>query len=169
MDYKEKVIALLNSQELSKEQKEKLENIFPELKESGDEEVRLEIRNFIWEYPDKLPERDKWLAWFEKQGENKSDFSNIRIWKYIVDMVLTEKYGIGNKEDELEFGVIDDTITPTDPVMPLVKMLQHNQQQLLIVPALTFATEVVKAKPNMTALGVAEYVATVITKLRQVL
>ncbi len=73
------------------------------------------------------------------------------------------------KEDELEFGVLDDTITPADPVMPLVKMLQHNQQQLLMVPALTFATEVVKAKPNMTAVGVAEYVATVITKLRQVL
>lgn len=73
------------------------------------------------------------------------------------------------KEDELEFGVIDDTITPTNPVVPLVKMLQHNQQQLLMVSALTFATEVVKAKPNMTAVGVAEYVATVITKLRQVL
>lgn len=73
------------------------------------------------------------------------------------------------KEDELEFGVIDDTITPTDPVVPLVKMLQHNQQQLLMVPALTFATEVIKAKPSMTAVGVAEYVATVITKLRQVL
>lgn len=73
------------------------------------------------------------------------------------------------KEDELEFGIIDDTLTPTDPVVPLVKMLQHNQQQLLMVPALTFATEVVKAKPNMTAVGVAEYVETVITKLRQVL
>ena len=73
------------------------------------------------------------------------------------------------KEDELGFGIIDDTITPTDPVVPLVKMLQHNQQQLLMVPALTFATEVVKAKPNMTAVGVAEYVATVITKLGQVL
>lgn len=73
------------------------------------------------------------------------------------------------KEDELEFGVIDDTITPTDPVVPLVKMLQHNQQQLLMVPALTFATEVVKAKPNLTAKGVAEFVETVITELRQVL
>ena len=73
------------------------------------------------------------------------------------------------KEDELEFGVIDDTITPTDPMASLVKMLQGNRQQLLMVPALTFATEVVKAKPNMTAVGVAEYVATVITKLRQVL
>ena len=40
MDYKEKVIALLKSQELSKEQKEKLENIFPELKESEDERIR---------------------------------------------------------------------------------------------------------------------------------
>lgn len=73
------------------------------------------------------------------------------------------------KEDELEFGVIDDTITPTDPMASLVKMLQGNRQQLLMVPALTFATEVVKAKPNMTAVGVAEYVATVITRLRQVL
>lgn len=75
------------------------------------------------------------------------------------------------KEDELEFGIIDDTLTPTstDPMVSLVKMLQGNQQQLLMVPALTFATEVVKAKPNMTAAGVAEYVATVITELRQVL
>ena len=72
------------------------------------------------------------------------------------------------KEDELEFGVIDTTM-PTDPMASLVNMVQRNQQQLLMVPALTFATEVVKAKPNMTAVGVAEYVATVITKLRQVL
>lgn len=41
MDYKEKVIALLNSQELSKEQKEKLENIFPELKESEGERINI--------------------------------------------------------------------------------------------------------------------------------
>ena len=73
------------------------------------------------------------------------------------------------KEDELEFGVIDDTIIPTDPMASLVKMLQGNRQQLLMVPALTFATEVVKAKPNMTAVGVAEYVATVITELKKVL
>lgn len=39
------------------------------------------------------------LKKLEKQGENKSDFSNIRIWKYIVDMVLTEKNGIGNYLD----------------------------------------------------------------------
>lgn len=73
------------------------------------------------------------------------------------------------KEDELEFGVIDDTITSTDPMASLVKMLQGNRQQLLIVPALTFATEVVKAKPNLTAKGVAEFVETVITELKKAL
>ena len=75
------------------------------------------------------------------------------------------------KEDELEFGVIDDTITPTstDPMASLVNMVQRNQQQLLMAPALTFASEVIKAKPNSTAAGVAQYVAIVITKLRQVL
>ena len=73
------------------------------------------------------------------------------------------------KEDELEFGVIDDTITPTDPMGAMMKMLTGSQQQLLMSPALTFATEVVKAKPNLTAEGVAVYVARVITKLRQVL
>ena len=73
------------------------------------------------------------------------------------------------REDELEFGVIDDTITPTDPMVSLVKMVQGSQQQLMMAPALTLATEVIKAKPSMTAACVAEYVATVITKLRQVL
>ena len=75
------------------------------------------------------------------------------------------------KEDELEFGVIDDTTTPTstDPMASLVKMLQGNHQQMLMIPALTFASEVIKAKPNLTAAGVAQYVAIVITKLRQVL
>ena len=73
------------------------------------------------------------------------------------------------KEDELEFGVIDDTITPTDPMVSIVKMVQGSQQQFMMAPALTLATELIKAKPNMTAVGVAEYVATVITKLKQVL
>ena len=117
MDYKEKVIALLNSQELSKEQKEKLENIFPKLKESEDENIRLEIRNFIWGYPEKLPERDKWLAWLEKQG-NKSVNIDVESMvssyeqrlesqggtKYtpLVNMCLTAfRHGVENVLDEL--------------------------------------------------------------------
>lgn len=58
--------------------KEDAEHYFPELKENEDERIRQEIRNFIWEYPDKLPERDKWLTWFEKQGEQKK----VSIWKH---------------------------------------------------------------------------------------
>ena len=71
MDYKEKYEqALEKARELMDKGYDVLmPEIFPELQESEDEKVRLEIRNFIWEYPDKLPERTKWLAWFEKQGE----------------------------------------------------------------------------------------------------
>lgn len=50
-----------------------LEHIFPELKESEDERIRKELIAFI-----KKRDRsgcdydyDKWLAWLEKQGENK--------------------------------------------------------------------------------------------------
>lgn len=78
MDYKEKVIALLKSQELSKEQKEKLENIFPELKESKDEKIRKGlIKAVSWTFEGtKLfgtdVTREEALAWLEKQGEKKS-------------------------------------------------------------------------------------------------
>ena len=76
MDYKEKVIALLNSQELSNEQKEKLESIFPELKESEDERIR---KALIYHYQGdgcictneyKIDYKDI-CTWLEKQGEQK--------------------------------------------------------------------------------------------------
>lgn len=73
MDYKEKVIALLNSQELSKEQKEKLENIFPELKESEGERIRKAIIRILkgeTGYTSK-EDTDKYVAWLEKQAEKK--------------------------------------------------------------------------------------------------
>ena len=71
MDYKEKVIALLNNQELSKEQKEKLENIFPELAENEDERIRKGLCKAIWTY---IPYEDaqKYITWLEKQGEQKN-------------------------------------------------------------------------------------------------
>ena len=89
MDYKEKVIALLNSQELSKEQKEKLENIFPELKESEDERIRKGLINGFKEcledcqYPKNAVkywhdlEVDSILAWLEKQGEKTNPYSGM--------------------------------------------------------------------------------------------
>ena len=85
MDYKEKVITMLNSKELSQEQKEKLENIFPEFKENEDERIRKKLICFVenWKkfnpnspfddyavYTSDSGECDKILAWLEKQGEH---------------------------------------------------------------------------------------------------
>ena len=74
MDYKEKVIALLNSQDLSNEQKEKLERIFPELAESEDERIRKWLKHIIgeWSYDDLFAKgfrKEDIIAWLEKQGE----------------------------------------------------------------------------------------------------
>lgn len=49
--------------------------IFPELKESEDEEIRKEILSFLREgkpyhCPDSI-KRKKWIAWFEKQNKNE--------------------------------------------------------------------------------------------------
>ena len=77
MDYKEKVIALLSNRELSKEQKEKLENIFPELKEN-EEERMLEMAIKAVHAPEAQSCIKSWginpddvIAWLEKQGEQK--------------------------------------------------------------------------------------------------
>ena len=76
MDYKEKVIALLNDKELSSEQKEKLESIFPELKESEDERIRKRLIEFFEDWGETKSHCwgksvNKILAWLEKQGEQK--------------------------------------------------------------------------------------------------
>ena len=77
MDYKEKVIALLNSQELSKEQKEKLENIFPELKENGDERIRKALIDYFDDAikADENPlhgiQTHEVINWLERQGEKR--------------------------------------------------------------------------------------------------
>lgn len=88
MDYKEKVIAILNSQELSKEQKEKLENIFPELKESDDEKVKRIIYSIVtkmsFHVHDIFTEEefqcfDAWChTWLEKQ-DNKKQIEHLEL------------------------------------------------------------------------------------------
>jgi len=53
-----------------------IETIFPELKESEDERIRKEIIDFIYDKTNTYELREKsnsWLAWLEKQGEQKSD------------------------------------------------------------------------------------------------
>lgn len=97
MDYKEKVIALLNSQELSKEQKEKLEEIFPELKDE-DERIRKEIIAFLKENLEtgradetwSLSGLERWVAWLEAQGEKKLEvkyvYTKFRVGDVIVEI-----------------------------------------------------------------------------------
>lgn len=82
MDYKEKIIALLNDKELSQEQKEKLEYIFPELKESELKESEDErIRKALVRFHKSTIDIDgikgaDILAWIEKQGEPKQEWSD---------------------------------------------------------------------------------------------
>jgi hypothetical protein len=79
MNYNKKVIALLETKKVSKEQFEKLQAIFPELKEDEDERMRKALINGLKEYEDKYKHRnnkfprwhgievDEAIAWLEKQ------------------------------------------------------------------------------------------------------
>lgn len=59
------------------------EVIFPELKKSEDEKIKEELMQYLWDlyHKDFCPPKptintcDKWLAWLEKQGEQKSAWS----------------------------------------------------------------------------------------------
>ena len=96
MDYKEKVIALLNSQELSQEQKEKLEEIFPELKkESEDEDMRKEIINFLKHYPNiivKKERRNDWVAWLEKKNQGEHEAVPVWMPKFLDELRSKKNY-----------------------------------------------------------------------------
>ena len=56
-----------------------LEYVFPELKESEDDKIRKEIINYFKcqsrEEPSRKDTHNKWIAWLEKQGEQKSAWS----------------------------------------------------------------------------------------------
>lgn len=73
-----------------------LESLFPELKESEDERTRQEIVRFIrMEVEDEIV-GNKWLAWLEKQGEQKpierEEFTSIPFGAYdseLVDETIT--------------------------------------------------------------------------------
>lgn len=60
--------------------REVFESIFPELKESEDEKIRKEIINYFECQSRDEPERkgihNRWIAWLEKQGEQKPAWSD---------------------------------------------------------------------------------------------
>ena len=85
-------------------EKRRLETIFPELKEGEDEKIRKEIEDFIRWATDRgsitSEQRGKsnsWLAWLEKQGEQKSTdkikpkykVGDKVLWKYDKSVVRT--------------------------------------------------------------------------------
>lgn len=72
------------------------------------------------------------------------------------------------KECELEFGIKDEIPAPTDPLMAAMRALSNNKQ-LMMQPALTFAAEVIKAKPHMCSGDLCEYVTEVITAIKKAL
>ena len=79
MDYKEKLIQLLNSKELTKEEEERLCKIFPELAESEDEQTKRELINYLYDVHDDDEERARWISYLEKQGEHANFRNKIQV------------------------------------------------------------------------------------------
>ena len=64
---------------------EDITDIFPELKEREDMQIMKEIAEFIYNSAFKrkdIKKKEKWLAWLEKQGEQKPDWSEEDEWKF---------------------------------------------------------------------------------------
>ena len=77
------------------------EEIFPELKESEDESIRKELIQLISCMHDADHRKKDWLAWIEKQGEQKPILPK---WKYkndntplLRDSIILNKYGCVTK------------------------------------------------------------------------
>ena len=115
MDYKEKIIALLNDKELSQEQKEKLESIFPELK-NEDERIRKEITFFIAANHKDDAEKAHWLYWLENQKQkpivldidkmvddyaNSSERGNEEFGKPVNCMIRAYRQGLNDAISEI--------------------------------------------------------------------
>lgn len=79
MDYKDKLRLAKEALESGSYDKETIEYIFPELKESGDERIRKALIDFFLKQFDYASEEGtkerlkSWIAWLEKQGEQKPE------------------------------------------------------------------------------------------------
>ena len=67
--------------------KEDLEDIFPELKESKDEVTRKDIINFVKSRIAGFPECERFVAWLEKQGEQKDKIFDFKSNDWYVSKV----------------------------------------------------------------------------------
>ena len=73
MDYEKKIRDYMNSSDIDTLYKSMLNNLFPELAESGDEKIRKEIIAVLKGEISYTSEEDtqKYIDWLEKQGEQK--------------------------------------------------------------------------------------------------
>lgn len=84
MDYKEKVIELLKSNNVTEEQKAKLRDVFPELKESEDERIKKALKNLVENcnrsstIDGEISKADT-IAWIEKKDEQKPTAEDVLI------------------------------------------------------------------------------------------
>ena len=118
MDYKEKYEEALerakkwyfapNSNKIPTFANRVIKEIFPELKESEDERIRKQIKAFIKSRGSQITQSktDAWLAWLEKQGEQKpTEWSNedeeklIMCCKFLRDASVCIDYDVPHKED----------------------------------------------------------------------
>ena len=109
--------------------KELMEKEFPELLESEDERIRKELISFITNRDNWFPKEEtkaSWIAWLEKQGEQKSieqDTEVRDLWVYIREW--NDKFGrLPKDEDELA-SCIDYVMKrqkPADKVEPKFKV-----------------------------------------------
>lgn len=96
-----------------------LEDVFPELKESEDEKIRKKLIAYFVRYKEQaicgvktfygIPS-DKILAWLEKQGEQKSSWSEEDISK--IDRLIMYFKGKDNKEFTEWFSLLKDRVLP---------------------------------------------------------
>ena len=83
--------------------REMLLRIFPELEEDKDERIKEELMQYLWDLHHKdfvpltpdIPTCDKWIAWLEKQGEQKhADTSCLLSWTENEEKMLRHLEGI---------------------------------------------------------------------------
>lgn len=111
---------------------EDLENTFPELKESEDERIRKELISFLQlPHPQFAGKRnqEKWLAWLEKQGEQKPIDYNKELKKcrenplyFFVKYVkpkLKEQKSVWSEEDEY---LLNETIQHLEELIRIDKV-----------------------------------------------
>ena len=86
MDYKAKFISLINDESLPIEQRKKLEEIFNACKESEDARIRRDIISYIQVANQFIPQfqKDKWITWLEKQGEQAVISHKFNVGDWIV-------------------------------------------------------------------------------------